>query len=101
MALEVVKQRLGQQDRTRTNSAICGNKKKIKSIHQKKKSHSERSSYSLDIFALTRKGWSQQLIRQKLQVFQGDVTDSRYVEKTGEGVRIFGGEDVEQGHSAV
>lgn len=34
-------------------------------------------------------------------MFQGDVTDSRYVEETSEGVGTLGGEDVEQGHPAV
>lgn len=34
-------------------------------------------------------------------MFQGDVTDSRYVEETSEGVGTLGGKDVEQGHPAV
>lgn len=34
-------------------------------------------------------------------MFQGDVTDSRDVEKTSEGVWILGGKNVEQSHTTV
>lgn len=50
---------------------------------------------------LTREGRSQQLIGKKLQVFQSDVTNGRYVEEASECVRILGSKDVEQGHAAV
>lgn len=53
------------------------------------------------ILPLTRERWSQQLIRQKLQVFQSYVTNRRDVEETSESVGILGGEDVEQSHTTV
>lgn len=97
LALEVMKHRLGGQDRTGTNGTIW------RRIFKKHWTfyYFKRSSHSQDVFTLTREGWRQQLIRQKLQVFQGDVTNSGYVEETSKCVGILGGKYVEQGHAAV
>lgn len=51
--------------------------------------------------SFTWEGRSEELIRQQLQVLQGNVSDGRDVEEAGKQVRQLGGEDIEQGHAAV